>query len=113
MRTKLRAAALAAAVALSGWSAVGAAAAPSPDRQREILRLLRQDCGSCHGLTLKGGLGPALTPAALAGKPPEALRETILRGRHGTPMAPWRPFLDETEADWLVRRLRHGATHAP
>ena len=31
---------------------------PSAARQDELLHLLRQDCGSCHGLTLRGGLGP-------------------------------------------------------
>jgi cytochrome c55X len=27
-------------------------------RQRELIRMVRQDCGSCHGLQLTGGLGP-------------------------------------------------------
>lgn len=86
---------------------------PSPARQHELVRLLQQDCGSCHGLTLKGGLGPALVPQALAGKSPEFLRDTILNGRPGTPMAPWRPFLNDVEAAWLVDRLLQGKTDAP
>ena len=93
--------------------AAPAAADPPPARQRDILQLLRQDCGSCHGLTLKGGLGPPLTPAALAPKPPEYLRDTIRDGRPGTPMAPWRPFLDDAEIAWLVERLREGRTDVP
>ncbi|HAF55336.1 MAG TPA: cytochrome C55X NirC, partial [Thauera sp.] len=36
-------------------------AQPDPQRARELIHIVRQDCGSCHGLTLKGGLGPALT----------------------------------------------------
>ena len=40
-------------------------AAPDPERARELVHIVRQDCGSCHGLTLKGGLGPALTAEAL------------------------------------------------
>ena len=54
------------------------------EQQQELRYLVRQDCGSCHGMTLKGGLGPPLTPAALAGKPPELLLNSILLGRPGT-----------------------------
>jgi cytochrome c55X len=85
-----------------------AQAEPSPARQAELRYLLAQDCGSCHGLTLKGGLGPALTPQALAGKAPVMLREVILHGRPGTPMPPWKPFLTADEADWLVQVLIRG-----
>jgi cytochrome c55X len=97
-----------------GWAAALALAAGTagadltPARRAELLQLLQQDCGSCHGLTLKGGLGPALTPQALAGKDPYTLRQTILDGRHGTPMAPWKLFLNEQEADWLVEQLLKG-----
>ena len=81
-----------------------------PQRQMEIRDLLIQDCGSCHGLRLRGGLGPALTPEALQGKPDAFLVATILYGRPGTPMPPWRPFLSEQEVSWLVGLLRAGAT---
>jgi len=77
-------------------------------RQQALRHLLAQDCGSCHGLTLQGGLGPALTREALAGKSPEMLRAVILHGRPGTPMAPWRPFMSEAEAEWLVQQLLEG-----
>jgi len=77
-------------------------------RQQALRHLLAQDCGSCHGLTLQGGLGPALTREALAGKSPEMLRAVILHGRPGTPMAPWQPFLNEAEAAWLVQQLLDG-----
>ena len=112
---------LAAVVALGAPLAVmaGQAGAPSasgaPDaaRQREIVRLLRQDCGSCHGMRLTGGLGPPLTPQALRDKPSDSLVATIVGGRAGTAMPPWRPFLSEAEAVWLVARLREGDPHAP
>lgn len=84
---------------------LGAADAP---RQRALIHLVRQDCGSCHGLTLQGGLGPALTPAALAGKPAEGLAATILGGRPGTPMPPFRGMISEAEAEWIVQRLMAG-----
>lgn len=86
---------------------------PSQARQREIIELLREDCGSCHGMTLRGGLGPPLTPQALANKPSELLRATILNGRAGTPMAPWSPFLSDAEAAWLTRRLKQGIADGP
>ncbi|MFO1423784.1 MAG: cytochrome c [Candidatus Competibacteraceae bacterium] len=82
--------------------------APSPERSRELVRMVRQDCGSCHGLTLRGGLGPALLPEALRDKPPAGLKYTILLGRPGTAMPPWQPFLSEAEADWVVTQLLRG-----
>lgn len=84
------------------------AADPSPGRARELVRMVRQDCGSCHGLTLKGGLGPPLLPETLHEKPAESLRYTVLLGRPGTPMPPWNAFMTEAEADWIVRQLMAG-----
>ena len=88
-----------------------ATVAPDAVRQSELLRLLRQDCGSCHGLRLTGGLGPPLTPQALRDKPADSLAATIVTGRAGTAMPPWRPFVSEAEAAWLVERLQQGETH--
>ena len=81
---------------------------PDQSRASELVYTLRQDCGSCHGLTLKGGLGPALLPADLADKDEEGLVDTILFGRPGTPMPPWNNQLTEKEAKWLVRLLKEG-----
>ena len=81
---------------------------PSPERARELVRLVRQDCGSCHGMSLKGGLGPPLLPEALRDKPADSLRYTVLLGRPGTPMPPWEAFLSEAEADWIVLQLMAG-----
>ena len=81
-------------------------------RRQELVSLLRQDCGACHGMTLKGGLGPPLTSAALSSKSSEYLRAVILDGRAGTPMPPWRPFLSEAEATWLVDALKEGSLDA-
>ncbi len=101
--------------ALASSLAVVAAAAAASDidirRQHELVELVRHDCGACHGLTLRGGLGPALTPQALAGKPSPLLTSVILDGRAGTPMPPWRPFLSEGEAAWVVEALKRGAIH--
>lgn len=76
------------------------------ERRAELLDLLRQDCGSCHGLTLKGGLGPPLTPDALATRDAATLTAIILNGVPGTPMPPWTPILAPEEARWLVGILR-------
>jgi len=85
-----------------------AAREPTPERAGELVRMVRQDCGSCHGMRLTGGLGPALTPQAVAEKPAESLVATILYGRSGTPMPPWRAFVSEDDANWIVERLRKG-----
>lgn len=77
-------------------------------RRTELLHILQHDCGSCHGLTLKGGLGPPLTPDALIGKPAELLADTIRLGRTGTAMPPWQPLLAADEIQWLVNRLLQG-----
>lgn len=101
---------------LASSLALVAAAAMASDidvaRQRELVELVRHDCGACHGLTLRGGLGPALTAQALAGKPSPWLTSVILNGRAGTPMPPWRPFLSEGEAAWVVEALKQGTIHA-
>ena len=81
---------------------------PAPGRQAELVNLVRQDCGSCHGMTLKGGLGPALEPAALADKDAEQMSYVIRHGRRGTPMPPWREHLSEGEAQWIVEQLKKG-----
>jgi cytochrome c55X len=89
--------------------AVGVARAePAASRQQELIHLVRQDCGSCHGMSLKGGLGPALLPEALAGKPADSLVATVLHGRPGTAMPGWSRFMSEPEAEWLVARLQGG-----
>ena len=88
--------------------ALPATAEPSAARQQELIHLVRQDCGSCHGMTLQGGLGPALLPATLADKPAEGLVATIIGGRPGTPMPPWHRFLAEDEAQWIVAKLMAG-----
>ena len=70
-------------------------AAPGTERQAELIHRLKHDCGSCHGLTMKGGLGPPLLPSSLAAKPDAFLVRVILDGSPGTPMPPWRPELTE------------------
>lgn len=77
-------------------------------RKSELTSLIRQDCGSCHGMTLKGGLGRPLTPDVLQDAPPEGLARIILDGVPGTPMPAWRGLLSEEEAIWMAEQLRKG-----
>ena len=77
----------------------------APEREQNLRNLLTQDCGSCHGLSLQGGLGPALLRQNLAGHTPESLSAIILHGRAGTAMPPWKALLTPNEARWIARQL--------
>jgi len=78
------------------------------DREQELRNLLIQDCGSCHGLRLRGGLGPALLSEQLQGKSAEYISMVILEGRPGSAMPGWRPLLTEAEARWMADLLLQG-----
>ena len=93
----------------------GATAQPSlaPARQQELVRMVRQDCGSCHGMHLTGGLGPPLTSAALVNRSVQSMAATIFHGRPGTPMPPWSHFLTEAEAQWIAEQLSVGFPPLP
>jgi len=80
----------------------------SPQRQQELIHLLKQDCGSCHGMTLKGGLGPALLPESLIDKPDHVLVGVIKYGRETLAMPPWDGILNTAEIEWLVAQLKEG-----
>jgi cytochrome c55X len=98
-------------MSLTGWVAPALAAEDvtlSGVRERELVRLVRQDCGSCHGMQLTGGLGQPLTPDTLSDKPMESLVATVLYGRPGTAMPPWKTIISEADAIWIVRHLLNG-----
>jgi cytochrome c55X len=80
----------------------------SSERKEQLNHIVKQDCGSCHGMTLKGGLGPALLPEDLKGKTVLFLQHTILHGRAGTAMPPWKTLLTEQEALWISQQLKAG-----
>jgi cytochrome c55X len=88
--------------------APGPVMAADVDAER-LADLVRQDCGSCHGLTLKGGLGKPLTAERLAAWDRDQLAHIILDGVPGTPMPPWRRLLSEPEARWIADALKSGA----
>jgi cytochrome c55X len=77
-------------------------------RQNELMYFIKHDCGSCHGMTLKGGLGPALLPETLSAQPKEYLVTTILEGRKNTAMPPWKSMLSRNDAIWITEQLQNG-----
>ncbi len=82
-----------------------AGGAIKPERARALEKLVLHDCGSCHGMTLKGGLGPNLEAKTLAGRSAQSIANIILDGVPGTPMPPWRPLMTESEARWIADYL--------
>jgi len=77
-------------------------------RKNELTYIVKQDCGSCHGMLLKGGLGPAILPEKLTNYQVEDLSAVILHGRPGTPMPPWKGILSPQDAKWISTQLKSG-----
>ena len=103
--------ALVAAFCLLGASAAfsqGAAPDVGRDRQTQLIRMVRQDCGSCHGIQLTGGLGPALTRDRMADFPLDSLVAVVYHGRPGTPMPGWKSMISEADAHWIAQQLQLG-----
>ncbi|HJV59787.1 MAG TPA: cytochrome c [Albitalea sp.] len=97
-----------AAIGTQAFAAPPELASPSNERQRALVHVVRQDCGSCHGMRLTGGLGPPLTREALADRPLPSLVATVLHGRPGTPMPGWQTMLSESDALWIAQQLQAG-----
>lgn len=95
-------------VLLFAFLSGAAVAGVDGERAEELNHLLVQECGSCHGLEMHGGLGPALTPEAVVDRHDDYLRTVILHGVPGTPMPGWRGILSEKEAQYLVDLMREG-----
>lgn len=112
MRGMLACTALVATLAAATLLAVSplSAARSEPDAaaKARLTHLLVQDCGSCHGLTLQGGLGKPLLPENVSDRSVEVLAEIILDGIAGTPMPPWRGLITDDEALFLAATLKKG-----
>ncbi len=80
---------------------------PDVQRQAQLTYLLKHDCGSCHGMTMKGGLGPSLQAQELSAKGHnvDSLSLIIARGIPDTAMPPWGPILEPEAIRWLARQL--------
>ena len=86
--------------------AVVAAPHAMADETTQLERMVVQDCGSCHGLTMRGGLGKPLTSQTLATVDETTIASIILDGIPGTAMPPWRPLLTEQQAMWMAQYLK-------
>ena len=93
---------------LVGSKSIAPAFALDSARESELTHLVRQDCGSCHGMTLKGGLGGPLLPESLVDLESESIASIILGGVPGKPMPPWQGQLNEEEAMWIAKNLKKG-----
>ena len=80
----------------------------SKQRIDELEYLAKQDCGSCHGMLFKGGLGPSLLPEDLSDFSHDAISAVILHGRPGTAMPPWKGILSKQDAMWISQSLKSG-----
>ena len=86
--------------------AVVAAPHAMADETTQLERMVVQDCGSCHGLTMRGGLGKPLTSQTLATVDETPIASIILDGIPGPAMPPWRPLLTEQQAMWMAQYLK-------
>ena len=86
------------------------AAAPLIPAQRieALTHMVRQDCGSCHGMTLKGGLGKPLLPETLSALETDGIASIILEGVPGQPMPPWKGLISAEDAAWIAAKLKQG-----
>ena len=84
------------------------AAELSTEKKAQLIHMVKQDCGSCHGMTLKGGLGPTLLPKSMNKLSESTIKNTILFGRPGTAMPPFESILTENEALWISQQLQQG-----
>ena len=99
------------AVGMLFLSAMPLSAHPAELTDKDTIRLtelVRQDCGSCHGLTLKGGLGRPLLPKHLEHYEVSVLADLILYGIPQTAMPGWDRLLDRHEAEWIAGALKEG-----
>lgn len=81
----------------------------SAERRSDLDHLLRQDCGSCHGMVLKGGLGPPLLPENVAKWDVDSLAAMILVGNPKKAMPSWSELLSDADARYLAERLLEGS----
>jgi cytochrome c55X len=79
------------------------------ERAQELRHLVAQDCGACHGMTRKGGLGPDIRAQTLEGRDAEGLAAIIEYGIDDTAMPPWGPLLSDGDIEWISEYLLEDA----
>lgn len=73
----------------------------------KLTSIVKNDCGSCHGMQLRGGLGPSLVTVDFKKKDSLTMFNIIKYGKPGTPMPPWKNHLSDTEIEWIVNFLKN------
>jgi len=106
-RTKVKALLLGSVLSVVAAMPTFADSTASAHEQR-LDHLLRHDCGSCHGMTMKGGLGPPLLPSSLKERDEDDIVQMILHGNPEKAMPPWASLLTTSDARWIARRLKQG-----
>lgn len=74
----------------------------------ELIYIVKHDCGSCHGMTLNGGLGPNLLSERLKKLPKDSIIDSITNGRPGTAMPPWQKLLSNEDIITIAGLLQQG-----
>ena len=75
--------------------------------------VFEKDCQGCHGPAHQGGVGADLRPNKIKNKSSKMLANTILNGRAGTAMVPWKKGesigheFTKADADAMVKYLKN------
>ena len=78
------------------------------ERQSELLDFVEQNCPACHGIRMRGSIGPALSKANLQYLSVNAVTLTILYGLTDKGMPAWEAQLSERDAYWIAEFLKRG-----
>jgi len=73
----------------------------------DVANVFEKECQGCHGPNHEGGVGADLRPNKIAKKNSYMLAQTILNGRPGTAMPPFKDKLNKADAQKMVDYLQH------
>ncbi|MBA1438218.1 MAG: c-type cytochrome [Epsilonproteobacteria bacterium] len=73
----------------------------------DVEKVFEKECQGCHGPNHEGGVGADLRPKVISKKNSYMLAETILNGRPGTAMPPFKEKFSKADADKIVDYLQH------
>lgn len=73
----------------------------------DVEKAFERECQGCHGPDHQGGVGSDLRPDVVGKKNAYMLAETILNGRAGTAMPPFKEKFNKADADKMVDYLQH------
>lgn len=73
----------------------------------DVEQVFERECQGCHGPNHEGGVGSDLRPGVIEKVNSYMLAETILNGRAGTAMPPFKEKFSQADADKMVDYLQH------